>query len=122
MSMAIKYAMGKKAKKMADGGEIECTPSKEDRADKSASISGAYSDGGMVDRIMRKRMAGGGEAVDREPNEFDEMELEPAPKFSETGANSGDEDGDAELDENDHDLVSRIMRSRAKKDKMPRPA
>lgn len=79
--------------------------------------------GGMVDRIMRKRMAKGGEVTaDELPNEFDEQELEPAEEFSYTGANSGDELGNDEMDENDRDLISRIMRSRAKKDRMPRPA
>ncbi len=79
--------------------------------------------GGMVDRIMAKRYAKGGEVTaDELPNEFDEQELEPAEEFSYTGANSGDELGNEAMDENDRDLISRIMRSRAKKDRMPRPA
>lgn len=96
---------------------------KNDKGDRKNLAEGGDVDCGMVDRIMRKRMAEGGEVTaDEKPNDFDELDLEPAPDEHYTGANSGDEDGDAELDENDHDLISRIMRSRAKKDRNPRPA
>ncbi len=66
----------------------------------------------MVDRVMRKRMAHGGEVTaDEQPNEFDVLELEPAPEADYPGSN---EHGDAELEDEDRDMVSRIMRSRKK--------
>jgi hypothetical protein len=43
-------------------------------------------------------------------------------EFCYTGANSGDEVGDEQEDEDEHDMVSRIMKSRLKKDRMPHPA
>ncbi len=105
---------------LAEGGDVECMACKGGTC---------YEHGGMVDRIMRKRMSKGGEvandtdmSADMEPNEFDDLVLDDDLEFHETGANSGDHLGNEEMDENDHDLISRIMRSRAKKDKMPRPA
>lgn len=78
----------------------------------------------MVGRIMCAR--GGHVSKDDlagfAPNEFDVLELEPAEEFSYTGANSGDEEGDAGEDERRKDIVSRIMKSRAKKDRNPNPA
>lgn len=157
MSMAIKYAMGKKARKMADGGEVKPVVDPEkaklaaasmrkafgssDTPDKADPVSGDYAKGGsvecmackggtcmehggMVDRIMAKRMAQGGEVMaDEESNDFDYLDQKGMAHDADyTGANSGDEHGNEEMDENDRDLISRIMRSRAKKDKMPRPA
>ena len=118
MSMAMKYAMQKRAEKnskmchggmMAEGGEVDDTD--------------------MVGRVMRKRMSKGGMVandtppiVDSEPADYDDLALRDDLESSYTGANSGDEIGNKMLDEQDEDLVGRIMRSRAKKDRMPRPA
>lgn len=116
MSMAIKYAM---KKKMAKGGAVM------DGAAMCQACEGGkcMEHGGMVDKIMAKRMAKGGEVTaDEKPNEFDEMELEPAPNPPHSGNDYGDDLGNEEIDENDHDLISRIMRSRAKRDSLPRPA
>lgn len=103
----------------------------------------------MVGRIMKQRQqsfAKGGEAhdcmgpgckhyshggkvankdhdiADFEENEFDVLPKEDDLEFHYTGKNSGDELGNEELDEEEQDLVSRIMRSRSKKDRMPNPA
>lgn len=93
-----------------------------------------YAEGGDVDghandelvmRIMKKRYAHGGEVepiADFESNDFDEMDKEPAEHFSETGANSGDELGNMAEEDDEKDVVSRIMKSRSKKDRVPRPA
>lgn len=79
--------------------------------------------GGMVDRIMAKRRGSSEPTADFESNDFDVLDDMSIPGSADyTGANSGDEAGNEALDENDHDLVSRIMRSRAKRDRMPRPA
>ena len=91
-------------------------------------------DNKMVDRIMKMRkMSKGGEVAnegedelsemaDSSPNEFDDLALDDDLHMSETGSNSGDELSDDQEDEDRKDIVSRIMKSRAKKDKLPRPA
>lgn len=126
MSMAIKYGLQKKARMGQAGcagaecqGCPECTV---DQADKPAAVAGSYAEGGdVVDRIMRKRK--GEPEADFKPNGFDVMDqIEVHDDANYTGANSGDMLGNEKMDENDRDLISRIMRSRAKKDSMPRPA
>lgn len=122
MSMAMKYEKAKKrcgsdcpgcamckGGMMAEGGEVE--------------------DGDMVDRIMRKKYSEGGMVANDDkvladflPNEFDELAKDDDLDFSYTGANSGDEIGNEQEDEDRRDIVARIMRSRAKRDRMPRPA
>lgn len=110
--------------------------------EKPASVSGGYASGGfvgkeeasgygdeIVDRIMRKCYSKGGMVAndtppiaDSEEADYDDLALRDDLESSYTGANSGDELGDAQEDEDRHDIVSRIMKSRAKKDRMPRPA
>ncbi len=100
---------------MAEGGE--------------AQMDGDMDGDDMISRIMSKRMAKGGEVAnddeivaDFEPNEFDDMPLDDHLDESYTGANSGDEIGNAQEDEDRDDMVSRIMKSRRLKDRNPRPA
>ncbi len=85
----------------------------------------------MVGHIMkaRKHYSHGGRVAndsdpiaDSEPAEFDELVKDDDLEFHETGENSGDELGDKQEDEDRHDIVSQIMKSRKKKDRMPRPA
>jgi len=83
----------------------------------------------MISKIMAKHYSEGGRlankteiTADFEPNEFDELDLDDDLEQHDTGANSGDELGDHQEDEDRHDIVSKIMRSRAKRDKLPRPA
>jgi hypothetical protein len=79
-----------------------------------------YSEGGRVANEdhgpMDSRLAG------FDQNEFDDLSLRDDLEFSYTGKTSGDEKGDAQEDEDRKDIVSRIMKSRAKKDRMPNPA
>jgi len=79
-----------------------------------------YSEGGKVANEdhgpMDSRLAG------FKQNEFDDLALRDDLEESYTGKNSGDELGDAQEDSDRRDIVSRIMKSRAKKDRMPRPA
>lgn len=147
MSMAMKYAMKKRMAKggmmCADGGMIEKEKESgyeampmvpEDKDDYAAdmeddrymdSIDGDHD---LVDRIMRRYSKGGMVAndtnmtADMEPTEFDDLVKDDGLEFNYTGANSGDELGDAQENDDRRDIVSRIMRSRAKKDRMPRPA
>lgn len=99
---------------------------------------------GMVDRIMMKRSKNfsgldryskGGQVANQEhgennnemagfsPNEFDDLVLRDDLE-SDYGDddNAGDALGNAQEDEDRSDIVSKIMKSRAKKDKLPRPA
>lgn len=90
----------------------------------------------MVGRIMKMRqhmyseggkVANGGEddldeMADGRPNNFDDLSMRDDLESSYTGANSGDELGNAREDHDRHDIVARIMASRKKKDRMPHPA
>lgn len=87
----------------------------------------------MVGRIIaqRQRMFSEGGKVSNEdeleadfsPNEFDDLHLRDGLEQHDTGANSGDELGDAQEDDDRDDIVSRIMRSRRKgPGHNPRPA
>lgn len=89
--------------KCAHGGSVDCPE--------------CYAEGGVVERIMRKRSA---PKPGEEPADFDYLDqIPPEHDADYTGANSGDELGME--DEDDKDIVIRIMRQRAK-DKNPRPA
>lgn len=87
---------------------------------------------GLVDRIMAKRqmMSEGGKVANDTPitagfdsNDFDDLvhrdDLESTYGDDD---NAGDELGNAQEDHDRSDIIARIMRSRAKKDRMPRPA
>jgi hypothetical protein len=131
----------KKPNLYAEGGDVcECgTPGcprcDDDAASKPTAISGGYAEGGEVDdddlvgRIMKRRMSEGGkvanetpETADFDDNEFDDLVLRDDLEEHYTGKNSGDEIGDKAVEDEDDDIVSRAMRSRSKKDKLPRPA
>lgn len=73
-----------------------------------------YSEGGRVAN-SDKPMADGMKA------EYDDLHLRDDLESSYTGENSGDELGDAQEDKDRADIVSRIMKSRAKKDRLPNP-
>ncbi len=140
MSMAVKYGMQKRAKmakggcvgdscpgceSCSDGGKPTSTATMDPEKAKAATKSmrdafGGYADGGVVERIMKSRK---GETADEKPNDFEAVDEGDVPDSANyTAENSGDLLGNEALDENDADLIRRIMRSRAKKDTMPRPA
>lgn len=146
MSMAMMYALKKRAKKMgAPCEEHEAYGCEMCRGGEAMAEGGMVGEEeasgyqpfpdpeeageeGIVDRIM-KRFSKGGEVandtppiVDAEPAEYDDLVLDDGLEMSETGANSGDELGDEQEDEDRRDIVGRVMKSRAKKDKNPRPA
>lgn len=110
---------------------------------------GAYAKGGfigshqgpeheldMIERILMRRHKGkeyseGGKVANDDhpfefdfdtPNEFDDLVLRDNLESSYTGKNSGDELGNEQEDEDRSDTVSKIMASRRKKDRNPRPA
>ena len=131
---------GKDRKYLAEGGEAyhEDGPVLNPHKTKKFmdAFSSTYAEGGDVDddmihAIMKKRgntdgaMANeDGPIADSEEAEYDDMVLDDnmGHKADYTGENSGDYDGDMQEDEDRHDIVKSIMKSRRLKDKMPRPA
>jgi hypothetical protein len=75
-----------------------------------------FSEGGQVANDTE-------ELADSRPNEFDDLVLRDglSSDFGDDD-NSGDELGNEQEEKDRHDIVARVMRSRAKKDRMPRPA
>lgn len=61
-------------------------------------------------------------SADFADNQFDDLVKDDDLEEHYTGANSGDELGDAQEDEDRDDIVSRIMKSRKLRDRNPRPA
>lgn len=110
----------------AEGGEVGA---KEEDA-KDLNQSKMFSDGDMiVDRAMKKYSKGGKVANDVsdlagfKPNEFDDLVLRDDLKSTYgEGNNSGDMSGNAQEDHDQDDIVSRVMSSLMKKDRMPIPA
>jgi len=95
--------------------------------DSGSMEAGAYAKGGMIDRIMSKCYSEGGKVANSTTVMADEL-----PAEYDYLVTNDDLDGSQPEDSNEHgdpmemarreDIVSRIMRSRAKKDKLPRPA
>lgn len=105
----------------------------------SAKKPNLYAEGGeahtqtddILDRILHKRhkMAEGGMVANEDepeadsmPAEFDDLVLDDHLESTNSGNNDGDMLGDAAEDHDRSDIIARIMKSRAKKDRMPRPA
>jgi hypothetical protein len=148
-SLAIAYAMKRKAKKMAMGGEIHKDemesgylpdPINMDEDD----IGLEHASGGMIDnedhmdmvsKIMHKRrmMAEGGVVADEGMGDPDDHPDQHSADFdylstgdlddstTNSGAADGDSLGDHQEDEDRHNIVAKIMRKRAKQTN-PRPA
>lgn len=131
------YAMNKKGRKCMAHGSEGCEMCMADGGMIKGEKSGGYEpmpmedtgEEGIVDRIM-KRFAKGGEATmgndptpmaDGESADFDYLDQMPKDHDADyTGANSGDEMGNEEQDD-ERDMATRIMKKRAKP-KMPHPA
>ena len=87
-----------------------------------------YAHGDLIEKVMKKHGYSHGGRVaneehwtaDFEPNEFNVLPHEDDLEFSYTGESAGDYDADHHEQEEDHDLISRIMRKR--KQHNPRPA
>lgn len=108
---------------MADGGRIGSHQSEDHEED-------------MVGRVMKQRqqhfskggrVANSGEGdldemADGKPNNFDDLSMRDDLEEHYTGANSGDERGNAREDHDRQDIIARIMASRRKKDRNPHPA
>lgn len=130
-SLAIAYGMNKK-KKMEDT-PIEADEMKSGYGAEPMESEKKHDFGGdIIDRIMQK-MAHGGEVAnggedelshmaDGMPNNFDDLALDDHLESTNTGASDGDFLGDAQEDSDRSDIISRIMKSRSKKDRNPSPA
>ncbi len=121
----------KKPNLMAEGGEVEEMgeydpmehPVPEDN--EAANME----DADMIARIMhsRKKYSKGGQVAndvgiaeaDEKPAEYDDLVLDDN---LEDDSGAGNEHGDAAQHERDMDVVAKIISSRKKKDKLPRPA
>ncbi len=86
----------------AQGGEVE------EDAPPAYEQDQYYSEGGKVANKSTP-------SAEFEPNQFDDLVKDDDLEFHDTGANSGDECGDETEDEDRHDVVSRVMKSRRKK-------
>lgn len=122
----MQYAM---KKKMAKPSQPAAAPIKPMAMAEGGEANGSGFSDDMVSRIMKHRYSEGGMVAndtppiaDEMPADYDDLALRDDLEMSETGANSGDEIGDDQEDEDRDDIVKRVMKSRAKKDKMPRPA
>lgn len=128
-------AINPKLKGLAHGGHVDA----EDMASRPDKGWGAVivkeAEGGdIVDRAMKKRAcmySKGGMAANDDhafeyefetPANYDDLSLRDDLESHYDAKNSGDELGNSQEDEDRADIISRIMRSRAKKDRMPRPA
>ena len=88
-------------------------------------------EGDVVGRVMKKYSEGGkianggdddlGEMADSSPNEFDDLALRDDLESSSDGANNGDFLGNTRTEDDNEDIVARIMRKMAKPHN-PRPA
>lgn len=126
-------------KKYAEGGFVEeekesgyqSMPEEYEKIADEVNEDQDFKEEDIVDRIMRQLKQNdikeGQEAndtpmlADYEKNEFDDLVKDDELEEHYTGANSGDEIGDAQEDEDRDDIVSRIMKSRRLKDRMPNP-
>lgn len=117
-SLAIAYAMKRKAKKMAEGGFVSDNyQDDEDEMDMVGQIMKQkeqhLSEGGMVANSDKPE-------ADFEPNEFDDLHLRDDLEFSETEKNSGDDLSDSQENHDREDMISEIMKQRSLKDRLPR--
>lgn len=145
MSMSMKYHMKKRMNKGAPCGEhgaMDCAMCHGGKMAEGGMVHEEEASGfqpppepgadegeeGIVDRIMKRFAKGGAVEQDTPPiadfeeNDFDVLPGMEDTEADETGADSGDEDGDMAEDDDRKDIVSRIMKSRGKKDRNPRPA
>lgn len=112
--MEEQKSMPKPKLPMAEGGMVD----EEDHDDMD-----------MVGRIMQRYSRGGQVAndvgvseADELPAEYDDLVLRDDLESHYDAEDSGDMDGDAAQDARDADVVARVLASRRKKDRMPRPA
>lgn len=127
MSLSVAYSMKKRSKGKDDEEDEPRGVAKEGDADTSDGMK--YEDD-MVGKIMERRYSKGGmvandvgeASADKEPAEYDDLVLRDDLESEYDEKNSGEDLGNEAEDERRQDMVDKIMRMRAKKDRMPRPA
>jgi hypothetical protein len=77
-----------------------------------------YSEGGKVSNEESGESSDEPSMAKWDGNEFDDLALRDDLEFKSTGANEGDEDSDEQEDRDRAGIISRVMKSRAKKDRM----
>jgi hypothetical protein len=80
-----------------------------------------YSEGGKVANEESGESSDKPTMAKWDGNEFDELAKDDDLEFDSTAANSGDDLGNKAEDHDQSDIISRIMKSRAKKDRMAVP-
>lgn len=105
-------------KMFADGGSVDDKDDESLMQKESDKIQGNYAHGGQVANDV------GVAEADKLPAEYDDLVLrdDDMEDADYSGSNSGDELGNSGENERRSDVVSKIMKSRAKRDRMPRPA
>lgn len=90
---------------------------------------GGEVDDDLVGRCMAKKYSKGGRvandtdfSADEENNDFDYLAHNDDLEFSYDGENSGDYEDNERENDDEEDIVRRIMKSLRKKDRLPRPA
>lgn len=117
---------------LAEGGFVEDEEAQYDPTEMpmdKENMGAMDEDEDMISRIMHQRYSKGGMVANQDeeitgdmPAEYDDLHLRDTEDMTDSGAADGDDLGNKQLDMDDDDIVSRIMRSRNKKDRMPRPA
>ncbi len=106
----------------AEGGEVDGHEDEEMHPMIKKILMGrmkGYSEGGMVANENSGESASEPDEMAKwKENEFDDLALDDHLEFDASGANEGDELGDEQEDEDRHDIVSKIMKSRSKRDRM----
>lgn len=109
------------AVKMAEGGMMQSEDPKMDMVGRiMKQRQQMFSKGGQVANDTN-RAEGAEHRDDMGSGRYDDLVNRDELEFNYTGANSGDELSDAGENDRRHDIVSRIMASRKKKDRLPNP-
>lgn len=105
----------------SSGGYVEGDEMYPHAKNKMFDVTNKYSEGGKV--ANQEHGKNDEDLAGFSPNEFDDLVLRDDLESSYSDDdNSGDALGNKQEDEDQHDIISRIMASRRKKDRMPNPA
>lgn len=128
-SMALAYNLSKRNKRMcAHGGPAECAEgcyAKGGEVDAYSTDMEPEGEDDLVGRIIKRMSKGGMVANDDEPiadsmpADYDDLAMDD---HLEQHTHSSNEHGDEQESDDRKDIVSRVMASRRKKDRNPRPA
>ena len=120
-SFPLAYGMKKREKKAPH--ESSCTSGCEQPCEVHKSSGEREEKGGQSEAHETQMLSNGGMVANQAKSNrgTDYLANEDELEFSYTGKNSGDELGDRQEDMDRKDIVSRVMKSRKKKDRLPIP-